>query len=106
VFEVLQYPRAWNTDYWCAAGDFVFRGLDLPPTTRIYLVRGPGPSRVHPGRKSAIFTMAPDAALAELGSQDQGYSLSITKAGYNLTAAHGRMKCRDSLRNLRGGLRF
>lgn len=102
VLEVFHYPRAWNIDYWCAAGDHVFRYMGLPQGTRIYLVRGPGPSRIQPGRKSAIFTVAPDEELVAAGEDRPGYSLSITKPGFNLTAAHGRARCRDSLRNLRG----
>ena len=102
VFEVFHYPRAWSMDYWCAAGDHVFRGMGLRQNTRIYVVRGPGPSRIRPGRKSVIFTVAPDAEIAELSKQNQGYSLTIEKPGYNQTSAHGRTRCRDSRRNLRG----
>lgn len=105
VFEVFQYARAGAPDYWCAAGDHVVRYMGQPQNTRIYVVRGLGPSQMVRGRRSVIFTIVPYGDLVELSQQDFGYSMTVDKPGYNHRAAHGRIQCRDSRRWLKFGRR-
>lgn len=83
--------RAGAADFWCAAGDYAFRRLQLNPTTRIYRA-SPPPRRSGEGIR---FTLDPSQAtdrtgIAALGSSDGG-----------LTVGHAQSFCgsRRSSRN-------
>ncbi|PRY26036.1 hypothetical protein CLV78_101129 [Aliiruegeria haliotis] len=102
VFEVFQKATAGPSDYWCAAGDFVRWKKGQAGATRVYVMRGMGPSEVRPGRTSVIFTYVKYPEVAELSAAEQGYSVSISKVGYNLRASHGYAMCRDSIQRFRG----
>ncbi len=58
-YEVVQNETA----YWCAAGDFAVRALDLPRKTRLYRT-SPVPRRAGQG---ITFTLDPAAAASESG---------------------------------------
>lgn len=93
VFEVYKKPGAGPSEYWCAAGDFAMRGLGLSGSTRLYILRGPGPASTDPRRTAVRFTYAPGSDVMAAAQGVQGNSLSITRAGSNLPAAHGRSLC-------------
>ncbi len=98
VFEVFQRATAGASDYWCTAGEYVRYSVGKTNTTRIYVVRGLGPSDARPGRTSVMFSYVPyDDVLPPEGSQ-QGYSVSVDKKGYNLSAGHGTAFCQQSVR--------
>ncbi|WP_265499872.1 hypothetical protein [Paracoccus beibuensis] len=70
-----------DTDYWCAAGDFAQRVLDLPVTTRLWRAspqpRGAG--------KGILFTLAEakkaeGAGLSQFGAGPRDGSVSIGQA--------------------------
>lgn len=100
-FEVFQFATAGSSDYWCAAGDFTWRGAGLHNTTRIYLVRKMGPSLSRPGRRSVVFSFVPYDDIPIMTEEEMGYSLSISRPGYNLSAGTGHSYCRKSLRKFR-----
>ncbi|MCX7889366.1 MAG: hypothetical protein N2422_06490 [Rhodobacteraceae bacterium] len=68
--------------FWCAAGDYVIRGLGLPPSTRVYRT-SPVP---RPRGGAVAFALTAEAAvepgLLVTGSPDRG-----------LSAAHARALC-------------
>lgn len=97
-FEVFQKATAGPSDYWCAAGEYVRWGVNQRNTTRIYVVRGIGPSLVRAGRNSVIFSFVPYDEIPQLSDAEKGYSVSISKPGYNLSAGHGTAFCQQSIR--------
>jgi hypothetical protein len=99
-FRVISRAHGGPADYWCAAGDYARRALGADVTARIYVLRPPGESPVSYGRSAFTFTLAPPAELAS-GRRpgDNGrYGLSVGEPGYNLSVAHARSFCPDSLR--------
>ena len=100
-FEVFQRALAGPSDYWCAAGEYARYGVGEHNTTRVYVVRGPGPSQVRPGRTSVIYSFVKYDDIPDLSEADKGYSVSVARPGYNLSAAHGTAFCRDSVRRFR-----
>ncbi|SDK30771.1 hypothetical protein [Aliiruegeria lutimaris] len=100
-FEVFQKATAGPSDYWCAAGEFVRYGLREHNTTRIYVVRGLGPSQARKGRHSVLFSYVKYDNIPDLSDKEKGYSVSISKPGYHLSAAHGSSFCRKSLQDFR-----
>jgi hypothetical protein len=75
-YEVVQNETA----YWCAAGDYAVRALDLPRKTRLYRA-SPPPRQAGQG---ITFTLDPAAAAADSGlsvvSGDGDGSVSIGHA--------------------------
>lgn len=69
-----------ETAYWCAAGDYAVRALNLPRKTRLYRA-SPPPRRAGQG---ITFTLDPAAAASESGlsilSRDGDGSVSIGHA--------------------------
>lgn len=68
--------------FWCAAGDYVVRGLNLPPATRIYRTSEP-PRRSGEG---IAFSLSPVGAAASTG-------LATFGTRNSLGAAHARLFC-------------
>lgn len=70
--------------FWCAAGDYVIRGLGLSPATRVFRT-SPVP---RPRGEGIVFSLSPDNAtdtgMVVLGSPDKG-----------LSAGHARALCLD-----------
>lgn len=98
-FVVLRRALAGPADYWCAAGDYAVRRLDVPVTGRVYVV-----GRVTGG---VLFTVvaSDDVAGGRRPGEGGKFGLSLTETGFNLRAAHARLYCPDSLRRL-AGFRF
>jgi hypothetical protein len=94
VFEVIGRAGSGAADYWCAAGDFARHQLGTPAVQRLYVWVPLGPSQARPGQKSVQFALEPPAQTGEIG----GYSLTVSEAGENLTAAAARQYCLDMRR--------
>ena len=69
---------------WCAAGDFVLRGLGLPGTTPVYRMTPP-PRR---GGEGVVFSLSPEGASARTGVVQLGADDNA------LSAAHAQAMCR------------
>lgn len=84
-FEVLPKRGAGAFHYWCAAGEYVVKGMRRPGTTRVYLSEVDGVLR---------FTISPDAALVALGAEkpETDYSVRL-KPGENYRAGHFGRPC-------------
>lgn len=71
--------RPAATSFWCAAGDFVVRGLDLRPGTRVFRL-SPPPRR---GGDGVLFSLSPEGAqdrgVQVWGSKDAGMSASLAQ---------------------------
>ncbi len=105
LFEVFQKATAGAPDYWCVAGEYTRYQLHQHNTTRIYLVRGLGPSLAWPGRKAVLFSYVKRDDLPDLSVAEKGYSVSIRKPGYHLSAGHSSAFCAKSVRRfMRRGL--
>ena len=81
TFEVPYRGLSGVSDFWCAAGDYVVRELNLPPATRIYRTSSP-PRRAGQGVSFS---------LSEIGAKKTG--LVLHSGGRGLTAAHARHLC-------------
>ena len=81
---VIPQVRREDADYWCAAGDFAQRALDLPGQTRIWRAT-PKPA---PAGQPVVFTLdaankAEGAGLSHFGAGPRDGSLSLTMAVRN-----------------------
>ena len=95
-FEVVARDGAGPRQIWCAAGQYARYEQGNGPTTRIYITEGYGASLTDPGQRAVRFTTQPASSLNEVRPGDGGnYSVSIRKAGYNLTIAHAESFCSD-----------
>lgn len=93
-FEVIEDRSAGPRGIWCAAADFAKFRLGVRGDTRLYLKTPRGPSTSAVGRKGVVFTIDP----ARLGAEpNRGYSVSLTKVGYNLPVGHAYSFCTDYL---------
>jgi hypothetical protein len=81
-FEVLSRGGLGNTDAWCAAGDFVIRGLRLPRNTQIWRISEP-PRR---SGQSIVFSLSSEGASATTGLVSIG-------GGPSVSANHGQNLC-------------
>lgn len=88
-FEVLSRGGLGNSDAWCAAGDFVIRGLRLSRNTQIWRISEP-PRR---SGQSIVFSLSSDGAASSTGLADFG-------GGASVSAGHGQSIC-SSLRAMR-----
>ncbi|MBU2983604.1 hypothetical protein KO498_17485 [Lentibacter algarum] len=96
-FEVISSQGAGPRQIWCAGANFARSALGVAGNTRLYISKGLSPSAAFRGRKSVIFTVAPSAALRNGPRLGDGgnYSVSLTKAGFNLSANHAEGFCED-----------
>ncbi|MCV2894395.1 hypothetical protein [Lentibacter sp. XHP0401] len=94
-FEVVSEVGSGPRQIWCAAAQYALVALSAPPNTRIYLARAMAPSPRYQGRKSASFTIRPDAALQAGPRPGDGgnYSVSLKNTGYSLRLAHAETFC-------------
>jgi hypothetical protein len=99
--EVFQRALAGPSDYWCAAGEYVRNAAHQPGTTRMYIVRGLGPSQVRRGRSAVVFSFVKYDDIPTMSDAEKGYSVSDSKPGYNLSAGHATAFCSDSLKKFR-----
>jgi hypothetical protein len=87
-FEVLSRGGLSSSDAWCAAGDFVIRGLRLSRSTTIWRISEP-PRRSGQG---IVFSLSPEGAASTTGLVGSG--------GNSASANHGQNIC-ASLREIR-----
>ena len=78
---VLHEIRRGDTEYWCAAGDFVQRAMGAPGNTRLWRA-SPKPRRAGDG---IVFTLdearaAPGAGLSQFGSGPRDGSIPVSMA--------------------------
>ncbi len=81
AFHVPYRGLSGASDFWCAAGDYVVRGLGLPPDTRIFRTSSP-PRRAGQG---ITFSLSPENARPT--------GLVHFGPGKGMTAAHARQFC-------------
>jgi len=68
-----------NDDFWCAAGDYVIRGLGLPPSTRVYRTSAP-PRHAGEGVDFSLSdAKATDSGLTRFGAKDKGMSAAAAQ---------------------------
>ncbi len=91
-FEVIEARGEGPRGIWCAAADFAKSRLGSSGGTRLYIKSGRGPSVAAPGRKGVVFTT--DQARID-SKPSRGYSVSVTKVGYNLSVGHAYGFCQD-----------
>jgi hypothetical protein len=80
-FEVRSRGGLGNSDAWCAAGDFVIRGLRMPRTTQVWRIS-------EPPRKSGqgiVFSLSSQGAASTTGLVGSG--------GASVSASHGQSLC-------------
>lgn len=90
-FEVRPRGGLGASDAWCAAGDFVIRGLRLPPATPIWRISEPP----RPSGRGIVFSLSDQGAATTTGLVRLG-------SGASITANHGQTLCqstRDLQRN-------
>lgn len=94
-FDVLQRAGRGGPDYWCAAGQFVISGLNLPGGTRIFLVQALGRGRLD--RNSVGYSVNPDISVS--GSGTNRVTMSTRNVGQNWSAEHARTQCPEGGQN-------
>ena len=77
-----------DSDFWCAAGDYVIRGLNMPPTTTIYRTSPPPRG----GGEGIDFSLTPENA------QDPG--IAILSRGLGVSASFARNFCERRQRSV------
>lgn len=94
AFEVVRrHARSSAQEFWCSAGDYATRVLGAAATQKVYLWRPVGDSTVAPGRTAVQFTLsAPPGA-----DTSTGYSLTVKRAGDNLSAGFAQQYCFKSI---------
>jgi hypothetical protein len=85
-FTVAFATTRFEIGYWCAAGEFVTRGLGLPNETRIYRA-SPVPRAAGQG---IVFTLDPAA-----GQRDNGLSTFSADNDGSVSAGHALTFCSD-----------
>lgn len=80
-FEVPYRGLSGVADFWCAAGDYVLRGLGLPADTRIFRVSSP-PRR---GGQGITFSLSPEEAKTT--------GLQLLSGENSLSASFARQLC-------------
>ena len=91
VFEVVSRVGSGPRQFWCGAGDYVYRKMGAPGVQRIYIHEAIGESVNRPGKKSVKFSLTPPLDV----STSPGYSLSVKAVGDNLSAASAQQYCYD-----------
>lgn len=91
TFEVVSRVGSGPREFWCGAGDFVYRRMGAPGVQRIYIVKAIGESVNRPGRKAVQFSLIAPKGV----STNPGYSLSVKAVGDNLSAASAQQYCYD-----------
>lgn len=93
-FEVSGNPEIWARDYWCAAGDYARRVLDLPVDARLAVAE--------PYAKGSRSVAFQPVANADRQFRAVVMGLSIRSAGTNLSVGEAHGFCADHrLRNSR-----
>jgi len=78
-FQVAFGGLVGNDDFWCAAGDYVIRGLGLAPSTRVYRT-SPPPRRAGEGVDFSLSdAKATDSGFTRFGAKDKGMSAAAAQ---------------------------
>ncbi|MCX7287981.1 MAG: hypothetical protein NTW20_10600 [Rhodobacterales bacterium] len=80
-FEVRPRGGLSNSDAWCAAGDFVIRGLRLPRSTPVWRISEPP----RPSGQGIVFSLSSQGAASTTGLVGSG--------GASASASHGQSLC-------------
>ena len=78
-FDIPYRGLSGDSDFWCAAGDYVLRELNLAPSTRIYRLNSP-PRRAGQG---ISFSLSPEGAKRPgffILSRDRGVSAAFARS--------------------------
>lgn len=79
TFIVLYRGAPGDSDFWCAAGEFVVHGLRLPSNTRIYRL-SPPPRRAGQGIEFTFdSSKAQPSGISRFGNTDEGYSAAAAR---------------------------
>ncbi|CUJ91856.1 hypothetical protein PH7735_01417 [Shimia thalassica] len=92
-FEVVEGPGAGNQRYWCEAAKFARDRLRVRGNTRMYIINPEGRSQTQANSYGVGFTVDPSPEVLEAANSAGGYSVSITKIGYNLSVSHSQSFC-------------
>ncbi|MDO6478341.1 hypothetical protein [Shimia thalassica] len=92
-FEVVEGPGAGNQRYWCEAAKFARDRLRVRGNTRMYIINPEGRSQTQANSYGVGFTVDPSPEVLEAAKSAGGYSVSITKIGYNLSVSHSQSFC-------------
>ncbi|MEO1733976.1 MAG: hypothetical protein AAFR45_10170 [Pseudomonadota bacterium] len=96
VFEVVGRPGVMSNDYWCGAGDYVRRSLNMPWNTRIYISRELGKSDTTGKRSAVQFTMSPEKV--GVTPWEGNWVSNILTLGYSMSATGAYGECRNGYR--------
>lgn len=92
VYEVVGRVGSGAQQYWCGAGDYAIAVLGAAAAQRVYVWRPIGPSQTEKGRKAVQFALSPPPGA----DTTTGYTLSVRRAGDNLSAAMAQQYCYDA----------
>lgn len=92
-FEIAEGFSALTSRFWCEAGRYAVRKYGASGSDRIYVLNPYGASVVGLRGRVVGFTLSPDQALLEEAAKAGGHSLSVKKAGYNISVGHARGYC-------------
>jgi len=84
-FEISGVPRQVPYDYWCSAGLYAQRALDLDPNARIYVV-----GNYQRGQRTFTFSTSPVGTAAENGPVP-GFSVNVD--GVSKRVGDARAEC-------------
>ncbi len=92
-FEVIEARSRGPRGIWCAAADYAKSRLGANDRSELYLKTPRGPSVTTRGRTGIGFTIDPGHLSAK---PNTGYSLSVSKVGYQLRVGHAYSGCSSS----------
>lgn len=73
------------TDFWCAAGDYVIRGLGMPSSTQVYRISAP-PRHAGEGVDFSLSdARAADSGISRFGAASKGMSAAVAQHYCTLT---------------------
>ncbi len=93
-FEVVSRGGAGGPEFWCAAGDYVIRGLGVNPSTRVSLTRPVGPSLGVPGARGVGYTVGALPASERPGAS---VFVSVKDVGASMPAIVAQSLCEPIL---------
>ncbi|WP_204114859.1 hypothetical protein [Shimia biformata] len=100
TFEVLIPAERDPSETWCAAGDHALRYLDAARTSRVFLVRGVGPSTTTAGRNAVTFSLDQPADVVPVRGifDPSNLFLTLRREGASLSVSHTQNLCPPNTR--------
>ncbi|MEQ9695411.1 hypothetical protein [Shimia sp. SDUM112013] len=92
-FEVIEGPGAGNQRYWCEAAKYAIQRLRARGNTRMYIIKPGGPAQTQSRAYGVGYTISPTPEVLEAAKSAGGYSVSVSKVGYNLSVSHAQSFC-------------